>query len=71
MENNSKIINMDSSGRMNMEVPIYLDSKKVLMIITDAVEILDALYLVCASTTAKDLRRMLRFQRDGDKVNLL
>lgn len=63
-------------GRMNMEVPIYLDSEKKLIgdNYIDAVEILDSSYnfsMQAVATTAKDLRRMLRFQRDGDKVKFV
>ncbi len=64
-------------GRMNMEVPIYLDSEKKVIddeLSGDIVETLDASYnfsMQASATTAKDLRRMLRFQRDGDKVKFV
>ncbi len=63
-------------GRMNMEVPIYLDSEgKVVDSWSEGiVDMLDSSYnftMQAQATRAIDLRRMLRFQRDGENVKFV
>ncbi len=63
-------------GKMNMEVPIYLDSEGKVIESWDegVVDMIDASYnftMQSQATRAKDLRRMLRFQRNNGEVKFV